>query len=189
MRVGVLAFVAFLGVILESPTDQQPRPSFRTGVEVVEIDAVVTSGSSVPVTDLVLSDFEVRNQGRRVELQSVEFVGYRTGSPPAEAGQPTIAPPPGSNQPSEGRVVVIVYDDLYDSVPLTAGLFQRAKTIGNAIVNSLGPDDDAAVVGVSGGAKYQTHLTRDKSLLRTSFDRPTLYGGPSDGTATFSIRF
>ena len=55
--------------VSDAPADQIPMPVFRTGINFIRVDAIVTDGDGNHVTDLQPSDFEVYEDG---ELQTVE---------------------------------------------------------------------------------------------------------------------
>lgn len=58
-----------------SPAPQGPAPTFRSGVDSVSVDAIVTDKQGRPVTDLKPEDFEIRESegpGDR-ELPPVEI--------------------------------------------------------------------------------------------------------------------
>jgi len=65
---------------------QQP-PVFRGGTTLVQVDAIVTDGSGQPVVDLVATDFDILDDGRRVPIERVRFLGAA-----AYEGDATLAP-------------------------------------------------------------------------------------------------
>jgi len=62
-------------------------PVFRGGTTLVQVDAIVTDASGRPVVDLTAADFEVLDDGRRVPLERVRFLGAA-----AYEGDATLAP-------------------------------------------------------------------------------------------------
>ena len=50
-------------IVLVALIALQQTPVFRTGVDYVSVDVVVTDGNDVPVTDLKKEDFEIVDRG------------------------------------------------------------------------------------------------------------------------------
>ena len=52
------------------PGPQQPRPSFRGGTDLVQVDVVVTDADGRPVTGLTAADFSLldRKKPQRIEV-------------------------------------------------------------------------------------------------------------------------
>ncbi len=107
-----LALIALVASVVVTAPDKGSAPLVvRLGVELVQIDAVVTDKDGRPVTDLVAADFEVLQDGRR---QAVTHVAYMGG--PARPG---VADPTRSHATAEGaspgepaEALVFVVDDL-----------------------------------------------------------------------------
>src|SRR5690348_11453681 len=63
-------------------------PVFRSGVDSVTVDALVTDKSGRPITDLTAADFEVRESGRLQTIQAFKFVRIDDGrDDPAAASE------------------------------------------------------------------------------------------------------
>ena len=104
---GGLAAAAVIALLV-SVDAQQPR--FRTSVNYVPVDVVVTDKDDRPVTDLTAADFEIRENGRLQRI--VDFEGFST--PPASRAidvraQPLPPADVGSNArpPSGSRAIVV----------------------------------------------------------------------------------
>src|SRR6476646_5745922 len=83
-----LLALAAAGVAAQTqPPPTQPPPVFRGGTTLVQVDAIVTDGSGEPIVDLAAADFEVSDDGRKVPITSVRFLGAA-----AYAGDATLAP-------------------------------------------------------------------------------------------------
>ncbi len=55
-------------------TTQPPKPVFRTGAELVRVDAVVLDRDGHPVTSLTSSDFELEEAGVTQEIRAFQYV-------------------------------------------------------------------------------------------------------------------
>jgi VWFA-related protein len=58
----------------QEPVDPEQAPIFRTRVDVVTVDVVVTDRQGRPVTDLTAADFEVRESGRPQTIESFQLI-------------------------------------------------------------------------------------------------------------------
>ncbi|HJR59773.1 MAG TPA: hypothetical protein VJ813_10255, partial [Vicinamibacterales bacterium] len=76
-------------LLLSAQTQQLPRPTFETGVDIVLVDAHIVDRDGKPMADLRPEEFEVEISGRRRKVASVQFLSY--GAPPAAA--PSAVPP------------------------------------------------------------------------------------------------
>jgi hypothetical protein len=100
----------------------QPAPA---SVDLVELAVVVTDRSGRPVTGLQKEDFEVKDDGRVVELAT--FVAASAS---------------GSTELDQGRSVVVLLDDV-SIAPVAA---DSIKSIAGYVVTRGGPGDDVSVI-------------------------------------------
>jgi VWFA-related protein len=66
-----------LGVRAQEPQQAQPQPPkpvFRTGAELVRVDAVVLDRQGRPVSSLTASDFELQEEGVAQEIRSFQYI-------------------------------------------------------------------------------------------------------------------
>jgi VWFA-related protein len=171
-----LAFAGCACAAVIVQADQQPRPqtpTFRAGVRVVEIDAVVRDRDDRFVTGLTKNDFEVFEDDRPQEITAVSMVNLpadRRGQPIAVDGD--VAPAASLVQSDDvGRVYVMVLNSLNERVHQIAREF---------IDGFLGSTDLMAVM--NGDRRVTQGLTNDREELRAAVDR---YAGTSrvDGLA------
>ncbi|HLN81464.1 MAG TPA: hypothetical protein VK392_09770, partial [Thermoanaerobaculia bacterium] len=116
------------------PAPAPPRPGTFTEearVERVVIDAHVTDDDGEPIRDLTAADFLVKVDGKRVPLESVEWVSASTPeSAASQPGQiswteaPTMPEPVLAYPP--GRVIVLFYQTNYEPVRI-AGFMRMAQ--------------------------------------------------------------
>ena len=164
-------------LLLAAAAAQPPqKPALKSGVTLVEVDVVVSDRSGRPVRGLSREDFEVDEDGQPVEIASFSAVDL------PQAQRDEIVPPPdrsgstfGSNDQADGRLILIVLDDV--QVSLTAGRMATVKAVARRAVNGLGPTDLAGVMTTSGRLGGQTELTRDKSRLMAAIARFVPQGG------------
>src|SRR4029079_15935158 len=138
-----------VAVIVAGAAEEQraPQPTFRTAVDVVEVDVSVLDKARKPVPGLTTADFTILEDGK--PRAAVGFVPVNLEEPNQAlsfaAWVRDVAPDVVTNAAKpEGRLVVIMFDwsiRLADQV--------LAKKIAAAAVDQLGPDDLAAVVFTS----------------------------------------
>jgi VWFA-related protein len=155
---GVLAasFACLLGV------QQPPAQVFRTGVDVVTVDVIVTDKSGKAIADLRPEDFTVTADGKPRSIKSARFypiAGRRSG--PAGAGG-TGGPAASSSNArlAEARSIVIVADT--EQIDLGQG---RAAARGLAdFVATLPPGDRVGLVALPSGHPRVELTTNRKSV-------------------------
>jgi VWFA-related protein len=151
----------------------QGQPTFRSGVDLVQVDLVVVDKDGNPVRGLKPSDFTVRDRGK---LQTIATFQEITHDHATDASMPVL-PTTGtrdvaSNQSAQAdRLVVMVVDDLH----IWKGRTDKAKDIAHAVLNELGAEASMAVLFTSG--EHSTQVTQDPSTLTAAVD--TLKGRQS----------
>jgi VWFA-related protein len=113
-----LGVVALLAAALSGRAEPGKETPFvvRLGVDLVQVDAVVTDKKGHAVTDLVAADFEILQDGRPQAVTQAAFMGSleAEGAPPVpltvrEPGPATT----GDDEPAEpAEALVFVVDDL-----------------------------------------------------------------------------
>ncbi|MBI2187916.1 MAG: VWA domain-containing protein [Acidobacteria bacterium] len=143
--------------------------TFRVEVNYVEVDAVVTDAAGTIVTDLTQADFEVLEDGRPQKVTAFSLVNLPIERPvrPLFAGGP-IEPDVSANTIAEGRIYVIVLDDLHTNFTSTARVRQFLRAF---LENDFGTNDLAAVVYTSGRATSGQEFTSNRRLLLQAVDR------------------
>ncbi|MBI4264563.1 MAG: VWA domain-containing protein [Acidobacteria bacterium] len=70
----------------QQPQDPPQQPTFRTGINFVRVDVIVTDDRSQPVADLTQDDFEVFEDGERQTIEQFRLIRVdgnpRPGDPP-----------------------------------------------------------------------------------------------------------
>jgi VWFA-related protein len=170
MRIPSLGLVLVVAAAAAPAQTPEGRAPFvvPVGVELVQVDAVVTDRQGRYVTDLRPEDFEIVEDGRSRAISNFRFVD--TGAAPT-AGTPTApaadAPPTPPAPPShaDARTLAIVLDDM--SLTFEANLYAR-KALDRLIDEQLAPGELVAIVRTSGGMGNLQQFTSDKRLLKAA---------------------
>ena len=154
----------------EPPPSQEPPPvTFRVEVNYVEVDAVVTDAQGRVVTDLTQADFEVVEDGRPQKVSAFSLVNLpiERAVRPLFLGAPVEADVQ-ANTVVEGRIYIIVLDDLHTSFTNTPRV---RKFLRDFIEQNFGTNDLAAVVYTSGRGVAGQEFTNNRRLLLEAVDR------------------
>jgi VWFA-related protein len=180
-------FVLAAGVALiagQSPQPPAPQtPTFRADIEYVEVDALVTDQQGAFVRGLTQDDFEVFEDGKRQTIATFSIVDI----PVERADRPLFARAPlepdvfSNERPFDGRVYVMVLDDLHVSFSRTARVKAAARQF---IERRLGANDLMAIVFTRGRAQDAQEFTGNKRLLLASVDKFSGAKVQSPGLAT-----
>jgi hypothetical protein len=137
------------------PQPGSKQPVFRTGVELLTVDATVVDSEGRQVEDLTAADFTVEVDGDRRTLATVEYV--KLVDEAALAMTPAKAPaaePAGdeaffsTNQRNRGSGRYIVL--LVDQGNIRAGQARAVMRSAVKFVDSLAPGDRVALVAIPG---------------------------------------
>ena len=146
--------ITTLSVMLSLAVAAPPQPTFRSKVEYVQIDAVVTDKDDRPVTGLTQADFVIIERGRPQTITSFQVMAIPTVRrfvPDAKAAAPSIDVVSNAHSP-DGRQWVLVIDDLH----IIELHVQHTKKVVQAFLESLPVDDQVAIVFVG-----RSDLSRD----------------------------
>jgi VWFA-related protein len=166
----VAAMVALAAPPLFARQTQAPPPAgrpelppivFKAEANYVEIDVVVSDPGGAPVGALTKDDFTVTEDGKPQTVSVFSHVEI-----PIEVRERTPVtsePDVQTNaRPFEGRVFVIVFDDLHISPERTPHAMKVAREF---ITRHLGANDLAAVIQTSGNKKGAQDFTGNQRLL------------------------
>jgi VWFA-related protein len=164
-RLVVLAFPMVALLSAQTPTPQAPLPTFRTGVDIVELDVTVLDKDRHPVTGLTAADFTILEKGKPQPI-----VAFSAVDVPAPVSYPAPwmreAPIDVVSNDENRRLIAIVMDDAYSEI--SPDIAKRAKQIARNAVDELGPADLAAVVFTFMGRAQ--NFTSDRSRLLAAID-------------------
>jgi Ca-activated chloride channel family protein len=131
------------------PAPQQ-TPTFRSGVEAVRVDVLVTRGG-VPVTGLTPADFELSDNGVAQQIDRASFE----------------------------EIPLNVVFALDASMSVAGERMQHLRAAGHAVLERLKPDDQAALVTFGDAVVVRSGLTHDLGAIRAALDRAEPTGDTS----------
>jgi VWFA-related protein len=143
----------------------EPLPTFRTGVDIVELDVTVLDKDRHPVKGLMAEDFTILDRGQPqpiIAFSAVEVPAPVTYSAPWMREAPLDVVSNVENR----RLVTIVMDDAYTD--FDPDKTKRAKQIARNAVDELGPADLASVIFTFMGRAQ--NFTTDRSRLTAAID-------------------
>jgi VWFA-related protein len=142
-----------------APSQDPQQPVFRTGINFVRVDVIVTDKQGSPVADLTANDFEVFEDSKRQAIETFKLISL--GGVPEPGSEPARPIRTEYDQESEAarddvRVFVILLDDYHvrrgASMVVREPLMQFLKT-------QIGPLDMV-------GLMYPLTPVRDVTLTR-----------------------
>lgn len=146
----------------------QQAPVFRTSVQYVPVDVVVTDGDDRPIRDLTQADFEIVDRGRVQTITDFRFVDIpRSATTLSELR----ALPPASDVISnamphrDSRLFVVIVDTLHtlewEIVPM--------KQVLHSFIGSIAPDDEVAII-YPNRSDLGTNFTSDRTRMLTAVE-------------------
>jgi VWFA-related protein len=163
-------------------TAQQQPPAFKSGVDILRVDAAVVDGSGRPVGDLSPADFSVTIDGKARSVTFAQFHGaFETGAPGMAAAAPVAELPGGfaSNATTaRGRALILIVD----VESLAPGHERTLLTAATQLVNGLRPADAAGLMVLPGKG---VNLTREHRLVTDAMTR--IIGGAPRNTSRKSL--
>lgn len=167
--------VLALGICLAVPVfAQQPPqpPTFRTSIDLVQVDVVVVDKDGNAIRGLKAADFALTDRNKPQMVVAFEEISHERAAASGPALPPMVRKDVASNRTAQSdRLVVMVVDDLH----IFKGRTDRAKEIARRVVGDLGPEASMAVLFTSGD--HSTQVTGDRSRLHTAIE--TLRGRQS----------
>ena len=147
----------------------QPAVTFKAEVNYVEIDANVTDAQGAFVRTLTKDDFQVIEDGKPQALTAFSMVDIPIERPdPPLFAKAAIPPDVVTNgKPFEGRIFVLVIDDLHTRFARTARTRAAARQF---VQRYVGTNDVVAVVNTSGFGKGMQDFTSNRALALRAID-------------------
>jgi VWFA-related protein len=170
LRIAALAIAVTVVALPQGqppPAIQQP-PTFRTGVDIVQLDVTVLDKDRHPVKGLTAEDFTILDKGKPQPI--VAFSPVNVPAPVSHvAPWMRDAPLDVVSNAENRRLVAIVMDDAY--AKFEPDVMKRAKQIARNAIDQLGPGDLAAVIFTFLGRSQ--NFTADRSQLIQAIDSYT----------------
>jgi VWFA-related protein len=148
--------VAFTALLAATVSAQRQKAAPM--VDLVELDVIALDRHDQPITDLRREDFTVKEDGRGVELKTFSSVTAL-----------------GSSAPDDGRVVVLLMDDI--GVPISGT--SPMRQIAPVVLSPIGDGDEVSVV------RLANRTDEAFGDIGTARDRIDGYRG---GAVPFSMR-
>jgi len=170
-----------------APAGQQPGVTFRAETNFVEVHAIVTDQKTGAfVNNLTQADFEIYEDGRLQAPIVFSLVDVPIERPftPANAAAPIEPDVRATTRNFDGRIYILVLDDLHTYVTRTNNVREIAKRF---IDQYLGVNDLAAVIFTSGRQESGQELTNNRQLLKAAIDRLQGLKLPSAGQERLAI--
>jgi VWFA-related protein len=150
------------------------QPTFRSAVDLVDVDVSVLDRNRLPVAGLAQHDFTVLEDGKARPIVAFAEVTLPTRERPPAEWMTAIAPDVMSNEISrEGRLVVILFDRT-----LRFEHTLPARAFAEAAIDQLRPGDLAAVVFADRGVPQ--NFTGDRERLLQAVRQPFQFLPPGD---------
>jgi len=164
------------------------QPTFRSAINLVEIDALAVDARGEVIPDLRRDEFEILEDGRPQRIASFQFVNIPLPAPGERALSRREGDDVFANDDRSGRLLVLVLDDLHIA-PFRAA---AVRGLANQFIARMGASDLMAIVSTSGDRRSSQEFTKDRAALENavakftaSKDGPTLN---SDASAAFAAQ-
>ena len=144
-------------------------PTFRSRIEIVQLDVSVFDKQRQLVRGLTETDFTILEDGKPQKIVGFSTFDVDDASPPATGWMRDVPPDVTTNDlKAESRLFAIVMDDAM--IPQDPFSIKASKEIAKSIIDKLGPDDLTAVVFTGDNRKTQD-FTKDKTKLLAALDK------------------
>src|SRR5262245_3760564 len=171
----ILTVLALLAALAQAapppsqPTPPQPPVTFKVEVNYVEIDASVTDAQGNFVRNLTRDDFQIVEDGKPQALTAFSMVDIPVTRPDPPLYSKTVIPADvvSNATPFEGRVFVLVLDDLNTRATRTARTRAAARQF---VERYIAANDIVAVVNTSGYGKAMQDFTSNRALAVKAID-------------------
>lgn len=169
-RLLVVSSAVTLGVASGVPMEGQREaeqnvqaPTFRTGVEAVQLSVIVTDAKGNPVSGLAAGDFEIIENNIARPVTTFGAIDIPIERVDRSLGEPDVL----SNERPPGRVYLIVLDQMEPEKALRSRHFLR-----EFVQRFFGLNDTAAVVLTTRGLRASGHdFTSNPRLLLDAIDK------------------
>ncbi|MGB7217940.1 MAG: VWA domain-containing protein, partial [Vicinamibacterales bacterium] len=136
------------GLAVTQPHAQQAQqPTFRTGINFVRVDVIVTDGTGQPALDLRQDEFEVTENGRPQTIETFKLVKLDGGAAQSVEGPPKAIRNDSDEELEAARDDVRLFAVFLDDYHVRGVNAVRVRdALSNFIETDLGPSDMVAVM-------------------------------------------
>jgi len=168
-----------VGVLAAGAGGAARQPTFRSGIELVTVDAAVLDGDGRPVRTLRPEDFRIDVDGRPRRIVSAQFIDQSVEN---DARLPASGAHFSSNEGADdGRIVVVAVDQAH--IKRLEG--RPALAAASRFIESLPAIDRIGVVGLTSATSVT--LTRDRLALRNRLGALIGHGDSLSGQFNLGI--
>lgn len=177
-----IASVATSAQAPQEPAPQTQKPVFRTGVEVLSVDATVVDRDGRQVTDVTADEFVVEVDGARRPVVTAEYVRLTDDAAGAPAPRRAAAAPAedaffstNARSVSSGRLILL----LVDEGNIRTGHGRDVMKSAAAFVDRLSPTDRVALAAIPRGAlvDFTTDHEKVREALLATVGRASPFKG------------
>ena len=174
----LLAFLIPSWVAAQAPPPARDEP-FReeARVELVVVDAYVTDRYGDPIPNLAPADFHVLVDGKRVPLESVDWIPADLPEIPMEVSLSAAAPGKPVTLAPPGRLIVIFFQTAFEHTRLVG--IVRMGLQARKFLDELLPTDRVAVVSYDSHLKLRQDFTNDHERIRDALFDAIRTGEPA----------
>jgi VWFA-related protein len=144
-------------------TIPQRPPVFRSGVNLVEVDAVATDAGGRSVTDLAKDEFQVLEDGKPKTIVSFAVVDLPIAAPRV----PPASDVSTNERADQGRLYFLLLDDIFTLRTHS----ENVKALARHLVERLAPEDRVAAMALSTEKKGAREFTADHRSVLQAIDR------------------
>lgn len=155
--------------------ERAPDDVLRITTELVQTDVVVMDKDEQPVRGLKLEDFELYENGKKQDLQFVEFISVDDSTSPIRSSDSdkTVAgidntAPRDLTATDVRRVIAFVVDDV--TIP-TEDMSRVRQMLSGFVDNKMADGDLVAIIRTVGGKGLLEQFTTDRQILRRAISQ------------------
>jgi VWFA-related protein len=178
--VAVVACLTGLTVLHAGPpASVQDRPTFKSGIQYIEIDVTVLDQKGRLVRGLTLDDFELFEDNLQQKIEDFRLVDIPIPPRrPRDTPRSSLVERDVTTNTASGRIYVM----LLESTPAFpfAHTYLTQRVARWFVEQALGPDDLMAVIHVQGSSAAAQSFTNSRERLLESIDRLALPGWGHD---------
>jgi len=182
--IAVVLLLTGASLAAQTPAPQGQQPVFRTGIELLTVDATVVDREGRQITDLKSNEFTVEVDGNPRPVISAEYVKLVDDTPipvgARKAPQPVAAPDEpffstNTRTLTPGRLILL----LVDSGNIRVGQGRHVMRSAVEFVDGLSPADRVAMVAIPQGAlvDFTTNHERVREALLATVGQAQAFKG------------